>query len=90
LIVSDAERAYIALFNLIAVYDRHPQALPKPFGKSGFSLSLLAREDDALWFNVRSSACQTIKLSGAEYRASKLNVMTYYTSRGEICALTPF
>jgi len=52
LVVFDAVGVDVALFDLIAAYHWHPQAFPKLLGKSGFSRSRPARDDDALWFSV--------------------------------------
>ena len=61
LVMFDAVGVEIALFDLIAAYDRHPQAFPKLLSKSGFSRSRLACDDDALWSSVHVSGCPTIE-----------------------------
>lgn len=65
----DAVGVDVALFDLIAAYDRHPQALPKLPGESGFPRSRPACDDDALWFSVHVSGCPTFELSCEPPRA---------------------
>ena len=50
MIVFDAERVDVALFDLIAAYHRHIKAFAKQLRKSRLSGSRSARDDDAVWF----------------------------------------
>jgi hypothetical protein len=59
--VFDAVCVDVALFNLIAAYHRHPQTFPKFPGKSSFSRSRPACNDDALWFSVHVSGLPVSK-----------------------------
>jgi hypothetical protein len=78
--VFDAVGVDIALFDLIAAYDWHPQERPKFFRKSGFSRSRSACDDDALWFSVHVSGCPTPELTGPEELHQAFNLTDDHAS----------
>ena len=51
----NAEGVDVTLFDFVAADDRHPQLFPKFLGKSGFSRSRSARDDDAIRFSIHIS-----------------------------------
>jgi len=67
MVVFDAEGVDVALFDLIAAYDWHPQAFPKLLRKSGFSRSRPAGDNDALRFSVHVSGCPTPGINRAPF-----------------------